>query len=116
MSFKKQMWSALILTVLIFAGFASLPVPLWLAYLSAINLVTLGFYGWDKWRATKQKSRTPEWCLHLLAFMGGTPGAWVAQQFFRHKTIKRPFRIIFWTIVVLQVIAGILWWHYQQSH
>jgi uncharacterized membrane protein YsdA (DUF1294 family) len=116
MSFKRQVWPALILTTLIFAGFATLPIPLWLAYLGAINLVTLGFYGWDKWRAIKQKSRTPEWCLHLLALLGGSPGAWVAQQFFRHKTIKRSFRIVFWTIVALQIITWILWWRYLQSH
>ena len=112
---KKQLWIALILTSLISVGFAMLPIPFWLAYLGSINLVTLVFYGWDKWRATKQKSRTPEWCLHLLALLGGSPGAWVAQQCFRHKTVKRSFRIVFWLIVVLQAIVIFLWWRYLKN-
>ncbi|MCU0757515.1 MAG: hypothetical protein MUE46_20805 [Xanthomonadales bacterium] len=32
----------------------------------------------------------------------------IAQQRFRHKTIKQPFQTIFWTTVVLNV-AGLAW-------
>jgi len=36
--------------------------------------------------------RTPESTLLMLAFIGGSPGAILGQQIFRHKTKKEPFR------------------------
>ena len=38
----------------------------------------------------------------MLGFVGGWPGALVAQQGFRHKTRKRSFRRAFWTTVVIE--------------
>lgn len=37
--------------------------------------------------------------------MGGWPGALVARRVFRHKTIKQPFRAIFWLTVVVNCVA-----------
>ena len=34
---------------------------------------------------------------------GGTLGAYLGMRLFRHKTIKGMFRIVFWTVVVLQL-------------
>lgn len=73
------------------------------AWLVSINLVTFGYYGYDKGRARADQSRVPEVILHGMAFVGGTLGAWLAMQLFRHKTIKGNFRIIFWTIAIMQV-------------
>lgn len=46
--------------------------------------------------------------LHGLALIGGSLGAYAAMRIFRHKTVKGPFRIIFWLIVVAQ-IAALIW-------
>ena len=47
--------------------------------------------------------RIPERTLHLLAFLGGWPGALLGQRFFRHKTKKLSFLIAFWAVVALHV-------------
>lgn len=81
---------------------------LWI-YLVAVSLVTFCFYGIDKRQAIHHNGRIPEAWLHLLALAGGTIGAFIGQQFFRHKTKKWKFRLIFIIIAVLQ--AGfIAWW------
>jgi len=56
--------------------------------------------------------RVPERTLQGLALLFGSPGAWVSQQLFHHKTHKEPFRTWFRVIVVVQGIAiiGLIWW------
>jgi uncharacterized membrane protein YsdA (DUF1294 family) len=76
-------------------------------WLLAINVVTFGYYAFDKARAKVLGSRVPEMVLHGLALAGGTLGAWVAMRVFRHKTIKGSFRVVFWTIAVLQLLLVI---------
>jgi uncharacterized membrane protein YsdA (DUF1294 family) len=66
--------------------------------LSALSIV---MYGADK-RAAQSgaaRRRTPESTLHVIALLGGWPGALLAQRIFRHKTRKQPFRTIFWCTV-----------------
>ena len=75
------------------------------AYLVSINLCTVVAYGVDKFMATRRKQRISEKTLHLLALGGGTPGAIASQLIFRHKTRKRKFQLITFTIVALQVAA-----------
>ncbi len=77
---------------------------LWL-YLG-MSLVTFAFYAKDKAAAQKGRRRTPESSLHSLALLGGWPGALYAQQLLRHKSIKQPFRSLFWLMLVLN-IAGL---------
>ncbi|HBH72150.1 MAG TPA: hypothetical protein DDY43_01605 [Synechococcales bacterium UBA10510] len=43
--------------------------------------------------------------LHLLALLGGWPGGLIARHKLRHKTIKQPFRFIFWCTVVLNCLG-----------
>lgn len=71
-----------------------------------LSLLTLLFYVTDKAAAQRNRWRTPESTLHLLALLGGWPGALVAQGLFHHKTSKRSFQRTFWTTVVLNV-AGL---------
>ncbi len=80
-------------------------MPYLLAYLALINAATFLTYAYDKHAARKQYRRTPEKTLHLLALLGGSPAAFLAQQTLRHKTQKRPFQFMFWAIVVLQIAA-----------
>ena len=83
-----------------------------------LSAVTLLFYAWDKRRATQGGWRVPEARLHVLALLGGWPGALLGQRWLRHKTIKRRFRVVFWLTVVghLAVSAGVAWlvWTTQQ--
>jgi uncharacterized membrane protein YsdA (DUF1294 family)/cold shock CspA family protein len=76
-------------------------------YLAA-SLVTFLVYASDKSAAKRDQRRTSEGTLHVLALIGGWPGAFVAQGLLRHKSKKLSFRIVFWTTVVLNCI-GLLW-------
>jgi uncharacterized membrane protein YsdA (DUF1294 family) len=73
-----------------------------LAWLLAITLTTFAYYGYDKSRAQAGSRRVPELVLHLLALAGGSGGAYLGMRYFRHKTIKGNYQVVFWTIVVLQ--------------
>lgn len=89
---------------------------LWLGnWLLAVNLVTFGYYGLDKYLAKFVIFRIPEVVLHTLSAVGGSPAALLAMWFFRHKTIKDSFRVLFWSIVAVQVVVSayivkVLWW------
>ena len=76
--------------------------------LSAITFVA---YALDKHAAQTGRWRTPESTLHLLELAGGWPGAWVAQQWLRHKSRKPAYRVVFWVMVVLHggALAAWLW-------
>lgn len=80
-----------------------------LGWLLALSLLTFIAYGWDKHQAIRTGWRIPESQLHLLSLLAGWPGAMLAQHYFRHKTQKRPFRLIFWLTVSLHCIALLLW-------
>lgn len=85
--------------------------PPWAA-LIGLNIATVACYGFDKHRARVAGRRVPESFLHVLALLGGSPGAFAGQQLFRHKTRDRRFRLVFWGTVVLQAgLVGIAWWH-----
>ena len=66
---------------------------------AVMSLVTFVVYAVDKAAARHRRRRVAEKTLHLLALAGGWPGALVAQQTLRHKTIKASFRATFWCTV-----------------
>lgn len=72
-----------------------------------MSVCTYGVYALDKNAARRGRPRIPERSLHLLALLGGWPGALIAQQTLRHKTRKTSFQIIFWLTVLLN-LAGLL--------
>ena len=75
----------------------------YLVVVAAMSCACFAAYGLDKRRAAAGDRRVPERALHLMAFLGGWPGALVGQRQFRHKTRKVPFLIAFWAVVVLHV-------------
>jgi uncharacterized membrane protein YsdA (DUF1294 family)/cold shock CspA family protein len=80
--------------------------PLWVAGLYLVaSAATYFAYAADKSAAASGSRRTPESTLHLLSFVGGWPGALLAQQFLRHKSTKQAFRQVFWATVVLNFVA-----------
>ncbi|MAT14931.1 MAG: hypothetical protein CMJ46_06645 [Planctomyces sp.] len=80
----------------------------WLWPLSVIGLsvVTYGVYWWDKRSAQANEWRTPEKTLQTLALLGGWPGALLAQWQIRHKNRKMSFQVVFWLMVVLNVLIS----------
>ena len=74
------------------------PRVVW-GYALALSVVAYLVNCHDKRQAESGGQRTPESTLHLIEFMGGWPGAFLAQRALRHKTAKTSYRISFWTIV-----------------
>lgn len=68
-----------------------------------MSLLTFAVYAGDKAAARAGRWRTAESTLHLLALAGGWPGALLAQQWLRHKSVKPAFRAVFWATVLLNV-------------
>ncbi len=72
-------------------------------YLVAINLITFFVYGSDKLLAKAHAWRVRERTLLVLALLGGSAGALLAMQLFRHKTKKPLFGLLFGVILLLQL-------------
>ena len=63
-----------------------------LAWHAVMSPVAFFAYAWDKAAARRRGARrVPEMRLHLLALLGGWPGAWLARGWLRHKTEKAGF-------------------------
>ena len=95
------------------AAIAAAALPGWLppalaAGYFVVSGVTWLMYRRDKAAAGRNDQRTPESTLHLASLFGGWPGALVAQQQFRHKTIKQPFQGVFWVTVLLN-LGAVAW-------
>lgn len=80
--------------------------PRWIIGLYlVVSIVTFLAYAGDKAAAQKGSRRTSEGTLHTLALIGGWPGALVAQQLLRHKSVKAEFRLTFWGTVAINVAS-----------
>ena len=91
---------------------AKIPPLIFLIYIF-FSLITFFMYALDKYAAKKGAWRTQESTLHLLALLGGWPGALVAQQSLRHKSRKKEFRSVFWITVLLN--CGTFAWLFTES-
>ena len=118
---RNPTWAALARSVNYLAALVcitSLIASYWLSYTPLIIPVMYAFFSFaailvyakDKYAAKRGTQRTPESTLHILALLGGWPGAILAQQKFRHKTRKLSFRIPFWTTVILNY-GAFAWIH-----
>ena len=82
------------------------PIPIWVAGLYLVaNIVCFVVYAVDKSAAGAARRRVSERTLLTLGFIGGWPGAIVAQQTLQHKTQKASFRRPFWGTVVVNLIV-----------
>lgn len=73
-----------------------------------INFTTFIAYGIDKLAAIRNDWRVPESDLHMLEFLGGWIGAWLAQKIFHHKTAKKSFQNMYKLMIVLEFVAILL--------
>lgn len=76
-------------------------------YFAAINAVTFFMFWLDKRRSRAGAWRIPEIKLLCLAMLGGSLGALLAQQIFRHKTTKQPFRGWLIAIALFHIVLAI---------
>lgn len=77
-----------------------LPLAVLGLYIGA-SLAAFIAYAADKSAARNERWRVPENTLHLLALLGGWPGALIAQNRLRHKSSKTSFLVVFWATVLL---------------
>lgn len=73
-----------------------------------LSIVAMAMYSADKAAARQGRWRTSESTLHVVALLGGWPGALVAMVVLRHKTRKQPFRTLFWCTVAAN--CAVLGW------
>lgn len=86
--------------------FAAKTILLFLVFhLVSINLTAMLAYYIDKRAAVRHKWRVPENTLHTLEFLGGWIGAFAAQKIFRHKTVKKSYRQIFFLMIISEIAA-----------
>ena len=79
-----------------------------LLFIILMNVLSYWLYAQDKEAAQQHLRRVPEQVLHIVAFLGGWPAAWLAQQKLHHKTQKQPFKKVYNITIVLNIIL-IFW-------
>lgn len=81
----------------------ALPFYIPLVY-AGMSLLTFIVYSDDKEKAGTGSWRTPESTLHCLELFGGWPGALAAQWHLPHKNRKHSFQVLFWMIVMINMV------------
>ena len=78
-----------------------------LIILLLMNLLAFILYGVDKHKARKGAWRIPEATLLLAAFLGGSLGALLGMEIFRHKTRHWQFKILVPVFLVLHIALAV---------
>lgn len=91
------------------------PIYLLLVYLISINTIAFIAYGIDKFKAQREMRRISEFTLLLLAFFGGSVGALMGMNVWRHKTQHWKFSIGVPMFLLLQV-ALTIWFILARSN
>ena len=78
-----------------------------LLILAAVNLLAFALYGIDKLKAKKGAWRIPESTLLLVAFLGGSLGALLGMELFRHKTKHAKFKVLVPLFLILHIALGV---------
>ena len=79
------------------------PLTILTIYLIFMNLLAFLLMGLDKSKARRNQWRIPEKTLFLSAILGGSIGAILGMQGFRHKTKHASFRIGMPCILIAQL-------------
>lgn len=75
--------------------------------LIAVNLVSFALYGLDKLKAKKGLWRIRESTLLIVAALGGSVGALLGMEVFRHKTKHWQFKILVPVFLAAHVALGV---------
>ena len=75
-----------------------------ITYLIVINIVTFFYFGIDKIKSQLQHRRISEKMLWILSAIGGSIGALIGMNFFRHKTKKLSFQAGIAVILAGQIL------------
>lgn len=78
-----------------------------LIYLLLVNIIAFALMGIDKSKARHHKWRIPEKTLFLSAIIGGSIGANLGMQVFRHKTKHPSFVIGMPCILIAHIALGV---------
>ncbi len=78
-----------------------------LLILVVVNLFAFVLYGIDKAKAKRGAWRIPEATLLLAAFLGGSLGALLGMELFRHKTKHAKFKILVPLFSILHIALGV---------
>lgn len=85
-------------------------LPAWSIYwLIGVNVLSFICYGIDKLAAIKQWQRTPEKHFYIFALFSGWPGSVIGQLIFNHKTTKVSFRRWFYSMVIFNISAVLMY-------
>ena len=76
--------------------------------LMVINIAAFTIYGYDKVQSRLNRRRISEKSLFIVALLGGSLGAWLGMQIFRHKTKHWYFQ--FGIPLILAVQALLIFW------
>ena len=79
------------------------PLTILTIYLIFMNLLAFLLMGLDKEKARRNRWRIPEKTLFLSSILGGSIGAILGMQVFRHKTKHASFRIGMPCILIAQL-------------
>ncbi len=77
-----------------------------LLLLIAVNLVSFALYGLDKLKAKKGLWRIRESTLLLIAALGGSLGALLGMEVFRHKTRHWKFKVLVPLFLLAHIALG----------
>lgn len=100
--------NTIIIFVTILLSLATFFWPVWLC-LVLVNAITFTLFALDKGLAIKGGRRIPERWLLIYSLFFGWLGGLIAQQLFRHKTHKQPFKSLFYLTILLDCIAVIFY-------
>jgi uncharacterized membrane protein YsdA (DUF1294 family) len=78
-----------------------------LVYLAVINVIGFAIMGIDKQKAKRGRFRISEKTLFFVAFLGGSVGAKIGMELFRHKTHHKKFIYGIPAVIVIQLVAFI---------
>ena len=78
-----------------------------LLLLIAVNLVSFALYGLDKVKAKRGLWRIRESTLLLVAALGGSLGALLGMELFRHKTKHWTFKILIPLFLLMHMALGV---------
>ena len=79
-----------------------------IGYPIVINILAYSLMGVDKTNARQKKRRIPEVTLFLVALLGGSLGAVIGMNFFRHKT-KHWYFVVGMPLILILQLAVLFW-------